>query len=137
MGIDFGVKRTGIAITDPLKIIANSLPTIKTQNLFDFLKDYIGKEVIEKLVVGYPKQMNNKPSESMVHIEAFSEKFRSLFPEIPIEFIDERFTSKMAIQAMVQGGVKKKDRQNKALIDSVSATIILQSYLDSKKFKDQ
>ena len=131
LAIDYGLKRTGIAVTDPLKIIANSLPTIETPKLLEFLSEYFKKEMVDKLIVGLPKQMNNQPSESMVYIEEFVKKFKALFPKMDMEYVDERFTSKIAIQAMVQGGVKKKDRQNKALIDSVSATIILQSYLES------
>ena len=135
LAIDYGAKRVGIAVTDPLKIIANSLTTIETSKILDFLADYFSKEQVECLVVGLPKQMNNQPSESMPYIEAFVKKFQTRFPQIAVAFADERFTSKIAVQAMVQGGVKKKDRQNKALIDSVSATIILQSYLESLNFK--
>lgn len=131
LAIDYGLKRVGVAVTDPLKIIANSLTTVETAKLMDFLSDYFLKENVECLVVGLPKQMNNQPSESMVYIEEFVAKFRTRFPNMPVNYVDERFTSKLAVQAMVQGGVKKKDRQNKALIDSVSATIILQSYLES------
>ena len=135
IALDYGRKRTGVAVTDPMKIIATSLPTVETVNLMVFLKDYFGKEKVEKLVIGLPKQMNNTPSESMVYIEEFIQKFKMLFVDIPVEYVDERFTSKMAVQAMVQGGVKKKDRQDKALIDSVSAVIILQSYLESREYK--
>jgi len=135
LAIDYGLKRTGIAVTDPLKIIANSLPTVETPKLMEFLSEYFKKENVERFVVGLPKQMNNEPSQSMVYVEAFVKKFQLRFPEMPIEYVDERFTSKMAVQAMVQGGVKKMDRQNKALIDSVSATIILQSYLESRQAK--
>lgn len=130
LAIDYGLKRVGIAVTDPLKIIANSLATIETSMLMSFLSDYFSKEQVECIVVGLPKQMNNQPSESMKYIEVFVNKFRVSFPNIPVEYMDERFTSKIAVQAMVQGGVKKMDRRNKALIDSVSATIILQSYLE-------
>jgi putative holliday junction resolvase len=133
LGIDYGLKRVGIAVTDPLKIIANSLTTVSTDKIFEFLSDYCSKEQVEKLVVGLPKQMNNKPSESMPFINEFVKKFQAGFPGIPVEFMDERFTSKLAVQAMVQAGVRKKARQNKALIDSVSATIILQSYLERPK----
>lgn len=135
LAIDYGLKRTGIAVTDPLKMIANSLTTVETAKLMGFLTDYFAKEDVERLVVGLPKQMNNLPSESMPYIEEFVSKFRSKFPQVEIVYVDERFTSKMAVQAMVQGGVKKKDRQNKALIDSVSAAIILQSHLDSLSFR--
>ena len=131
IALDYGRKRVGIAVTDPLKIIANSLKTVETDKLMDFLKDYFSKEQIDGMVMGLPKQMNNQPSQSMPFIEEFVTKFKIQFPDIAVYYVDERFTSKIAIQAMVQGGVKKKDRQNKALIDSVSATIILQSYLES------
>jgi putative Holliday junction resolvase len=133
LAIDYGAKRVGIAVTDPMQMIANSLTTVETPKLMDFFADYFSKEQVERLVVGLPRQMNGQPSESMPYIEAFVSKFRLRFPNTPVEYVDERFTSKIALQAMVQGGVKKKDRQNKALIDSVSATIILQSYLESRK----
>lgn len=135
LAVDYGKKRVGIAVTDPLKIIATALTTIASHEVFDFLKEYFSKEQVEKLVVGLPKQMNNQPSESMPFIEQFVNKFRKLYPQIPVQMVDERFTSKLAVQAMVMGGVKKKDRQNKATIDTVSATIILQSYLESESYK--
>lgn len=135
LAVDYGKKRVGFAVTDPLKIIASSLTTIPSHEVFDFLKNYFAQEQVEKLVVGLPKQMNNQPSESMPLIKQFVEKFRKMFPEIPVQMMDERFTSKLAVQAMVMGGVKKKDRQNKATIDTVSATIILQSYLESESYK--
>ncbi|NJK96045.1 MAG: Holliday junction resolvase RuvX [Bacteroidales bacterium] len=125
----------GFAVTDPLKIIASALTTVPTHEVFTFLTKYLTEEKVEKLVVGLPKQMNNQPSESMPYIEQFVVKFRKSFPEIPVQMVDERFTSKLAVQSMVMGGVKKKDRQNKALVDTVSATIILQSYLESESFK--
>lgn len=131
IALDYGLKRVGIAVTDPSKIIANSLTTVDTPKVADFLADYFSKEKVELLVIGLPRQMNNELSESAPAIEAFVEKFRKRFPEMPVEFVDERFTSKLAMQAMVMGGVKKMDRRNKALVDSVSATIILQSYLES------
>lgn len=131
LAIDYGLKRVGIAVTDPMKMIANVLTTVETPKLMDFLLGYFAKEQVETMVVGLPKQMNNQPSQSMPFIEEFVGKFKAKFPQIPVIYVDERFTSKMAVQAMVQGGVKKHDRQNKALIDSVSATIILQSYLES------
>jgi len=135
IALDYGRKRVGIAVTDPLKIIANSLKTVETDKLMDFLKDYFSKEQIDGMVMGLPKQMNNQPSQSMPFIEEFVTKFKIQFPDIAVYYVDERFTSKMAVQAMVQGGVKKKDRQDKALIDSVSATIILQSYLESLSYR--
>jgi putative holliday junction resolvase len=133
LAIDYGQKRVGIAVTDPMKIIANSLPTVETPKILSFLSDYFSREMVECIVVGFPKQMNNQPSESMKYVEKFVSDFKTRFPGIPVEYMDERFTSKIAVQAMIQGGVKKKDRQNKALIDSVSATIILQSYLEKIK----
>jgi putative Holliday junction resolvase len=135
LSIDYGLKRTGLAVTDPLQIIANSVGTVESPTLMQFLKDYFKKEVVEKVIIGLPRQMNNQPSQSAGIIQQFVNAFIKEFPNIPIEYVDERFTSKMAVQAMVQGGVKKKDRQNKALIDSISATIILQSYLESLKYK--
>jgi len=137
LAIDYGIKRTGLAATDPMQMIANSLTTVATQELFQFLTSYFTKEKIECVVIGLPKQMNNEPSESMPYIEKFVENFEKQFPVIPIEYFDERFTSKMAMQAMIQGGVKKKDRQNKALVDAVSATILLQSFLENRKFKQE
>jgi putative holliday junction resolvase len=131
LAIDYGKKRVGLAVTDPLKIIANSLTTVGADELFEFLESYFSKERVERVIVGLPKQMNNQPSESMPFIQQFVDKFKKLYPLMPVEMVDERFTSKLAVQSMVLGGVKKKDRQNKALIDTVSATIILQSYLES------
>jgi putative Holliday junction resolvase len=133
LAIDYGLKRVGIAVTDPLKIIANSLKTVETPKILSFLSDYLSREIVECIVVGLPKQMNNQPSESMKYIEKFVSDLQTRFPGMPVEYMDERFTSKIAVQAMIQGGVKKKDRQNKALIDSISATIILQSYLEKIK----
>jgi putative holliday junction resolvase len=133
LAIDYGLKRVGIAVTDPLRIIANSLTTVETPKILIFLSDYFSKEIVDCIVVGLPKQMNNQPSESMKYLEKFVTDFKAKFPGMPVEYMDERFTSKLAVQAMVLGGVKKKDRQNKALIDSVSATIILQSYLEKIK----
>jgi putative Holliday junction resolvase len=133
LAIDYGLKRVGVAVTDPMQIIANSLTTVDAPEIIDFLAKYFSNEKVERVIVGLPKQMNNQPSESMPLVEKFVEKFRKQFPEMPIEYLDERFTSKMAVQAMVQGGVKKKDRQNKALIDTLSATILLQSYLIGRR----
>lgn len=135
IALDYGLKRVGIAVTDPSKIIANSLTTIETHNVLDFLADYFSKERVELMVIGLPRQMNNTLSESAPAIKEFVLKFQKRFPEMPVEYADERFTSKLAVQAMVLGGVKKKDRRNKALIDSVSATIILQSYLESLQYR--
>lgn len=135
LAIDYGKKRTGIAVTDVLQIIANGLTTVPTSGLMDFILDYVGKEPVERIIVGYPKQMNNEDSENMKRITPFVNQLKKKLPGIPVEFVDERFTSVLAHQAMLDGGLKKKARQNKALVDEISATIILQSYLESKKFQ--
>ena len=132
LAIDFGKIRTGIAVTDELQIIASGLTTVPTKDLIDFLKEYIKKEKVELFLVGLPKQMDNTDSESEILIAPFLEKLNKQFPTIPIQRVDERFTSKMAFQTMLDGGMKKKQRQNKGLIDEISATIILQSYLYNK-----
>lgn len=132
MALDIGSKRTGVAVTDPLKLIANGIETVATYQLIDFLKDYFRKEEVELIVVGYPKQMNNTNSEAVLFVNNFIVKFKKNFPDKKYVFIDERFTSKIAFQAMIDGGLKKKQRQNKAMIDKVSATILLQSYLEMK-----
>jgi len=131
LAIDYGLKRTGIAITDDLQLIASGLTTIPSITFISFLKDYFSKEKVEKVVIGEPKQMNNTPSQSTPIIEAFVLKFIETFPEIPVIRIDERFTSKMALKTMIDSGLKKKQRQNKSLIDEISATIMLQDYLHS------
>jgi len=133
LAIDYGAKRTGIAITDEMKIIASGLTTIPTVNLFDFLKQYFNTEKVERVLIGEPKQMNGQPSESNEIIQKFIQKFEQTFPSIPLEKVDERFTSKMAFQTMIDSGLNKKQRQNKALIDEIAATILLQDYL-SRKF---
>jgi putative Holliday junction resolvase len=133
VAIDFGQKRTGIAVTDPLQIIANSLTTVPSSEVISFLTAYTVKEKVDAFVVGYPRQMNNSLSESVRYIDPFIKKLKKTFPGKEVFLIDERFTSKMAVQTMIMGGVKKKDRQNKALIDAISATIILQSYLESRQ----
>lgn len=132
LAIDYGRKRTGIAVTDTLQIIANGLTTVRTCDLMAFLKEYMQKEPVERIVVGLPKQMSGDLSENMKYIEPFVNSLRKQV-EIPVEFFDERFTSVLAHRAMLDGGLKKKDRQNKGLVDEISATIILQSYLESKK----
>lgn len=129
LAFDFGKKRTGIAVTDDLQIIASGLDTIETKALFPFLNKYVSQEEVTLFVVGKPKQMNNTDSESEVLIRGFLAKLSKHFPNIPIHREDERFTSKMAFQTMIDGGLNKKQRQNKALVDKISATIILQSYL--------
>jgi len=132
LAIDYGVKRTGIAVTDDFQIIASGLTTVKTSEIFSFLKKYLSSENVELFLVGEPKQMNNTASESEQYIIPFIKKLNVHFPEIPIKRVDERFTSKMAFQTMIDSGLTKKQRQNKALVDEISATIILQSYLYSK-----
>ncbi len=132
LAIDFGMKRTGIAVTDELQIIASGLTTVYTKELIPFLKDYISKEKVELFLVGEPKQMDNTASESEILIKPFLTKLSEQFPNIPIVRVDERFTSKMAFQTMIDSGLKKQQRKNKALIDEISATLILQSYLYSK-----
>lgn len=129
LAIDYGKVRTGLAVTDDMQIIASGLTTVPTKELLEFLKDYTNKEQVELFLVGEPKQMNNQASESEALIAPFISQLRTFFPEIPIKRVDERFTSKMAVQTMISSGLKKKKRQNKALIDEISATIILQSYL--------
>lgn len=129
LALDYGTKRTGIAVTDELQIIASGLTTVDTKTLISFLKAYTSKENVELFVVGEPKQMNYEASESEVSISKFLEKLVKAIPDIPVKRIDERFTSKMAFQTMIDSGLKKKQRQDKALIDEISATIILQSYL--------
>ena len=132
LAIDYGVKRTGIAVTDELQIIASGLITVKTGELIKFLIDYTNKEQVELFIVGLPKQMNNSDSESEKHIHSFLKQLKKSLPTIPIKRIDERFTSKIAFQTMIDSGLKKKQRRNKGLVDEISATIILQSYLYSK-----
>lgn len=135
LAIDYGQKRVGLAVTDPLKLIANRLGTVSTPDLWDFLSDYFKREEVERLVVGYPKQMNNEASDAVRYINPFLKKFQKDYPGIPVELADERFTSKIAFQTMIDGGLKKKARQNKAMVDAISATIILQTYLEQKKFQ--
>lgn len=132
LAIDYGTKRTGIAITDELQIIASGLTTVNTKEIFSFLKTYLAKEQVELFLVGEPKQMDNTASESEVFIEGFLKKLEKQFPNVPVKRVDERFTSKMAFQTMIDSGLKKNQRKNKALVDEISATLILQSYLYSK-----
>ena len=133
LAIDYGRKRVGLAVTDPMQIIANGLDTVAAKDVLDYLIKYVQTEPVECFVVGYPKQLNNEDSESMRYIKPFLGKLKNKFPDIPIEMVDERFTSKIAFQTMIDGGLKKKQRQNKALVDKVSATIILQSYMEAKR----
>lgn len=129
LALDFGTKRTGVAVTDELKLIASGLTTVNTKELMQFLKDYFCKEKVELVVVGEPKQKDGTASQSEVYIQSFLEEFAKQFPTMPVKREDERFTSKMAFQTMIDSGLKKKQRQNKALVDEISATIILQNYL--------
>lgn len=133
LAIDYGEKRTGIAVTDEMQIIASGLTTIASGTALEFLKNYFEKEKVEKVLIGDPKQMNGEPSQSAQLINTFVQKFTAQFPAIPVERTDERFTSKMAFQTMIDSGLKKKHRQDKALIDEISATIMLQDYLSRKK----
>lgn len=132
MSVDYGRKRSGIAVTDPLKIIANGLTTVESHRIIPFITSYIESQAVELFVVGWPKNMANEPSDAAVYVQAFVKALRKAFPSIPIHLEDERFTSRLAFDAMIQGGLKKKARQDKSMVDKVSATIILQSYLDSK-----
>ena len=132
IAIDYGRKRVGLAVTDELKMIANPLTTVHSKDIISFLKEYCANEIVECFVVGEPKQMDNTPSESMRFITPFVKKLKKEIPEIPVEMADERFTSKIASQAMITAGLKKKDRQNRALVDKISAVLILQSYLEIK-----
>ncbi len=132
LAIDYGTKRTGIAVTDPSQIIATSLTTVRTCDLLQFLKDYFAKETVEHVVIGMPRTLRNEDSENAKFVKTFEKHFKTQFPTIPLSEMDERFTSSMAHQAMLDGGMKKKQRQNKEIVDSISATIILQSYLEQK-----
>ena len=135
LAIDYGLKRTGLAVTDTLQMIANGLATVPTAELIAYLSTYISKEKVETIVIGLPRQMNNEPSESMKYIEAFAALLKKNFSNIEITFYDERFTSVLAHRAMLDGGLKKKKRQNKELVDEISAVIILQSYLENIKYQ--
>ena len=132
LAIDYGLKRTGIAVTDEMQMIASGLTTVESPTLISFLKTYFNQEKVEKVLIGEPKQMNGLPSESAPIIERFVVEFTKNFPEVTLVRVDERFTSKMAFQSMIDSGLKKKQRQNKALIDEISATIMLQDYLGRK-----
>lgn len=136
IAFDYGKKRIGVAVTDPLQMIANGLDTVSPQTVMNFIADYLAKEQVELFVVGLPKTMRNEASESMQYIEPFVQKLKAKYPNIPVEMFDERFTSVLAHQAIIEGGVKKKERrENKELVDMVSATIILQSFLESRRFR--
>ena len=131
LSIDYGKKRTGLAVTDPLQLIAGGLATVATSELFDYLCRYVAQEQVERIVVGEPRQPNGEPSENLARVQQFVNRWRKQKPEIPIEYYDERFTSVIAHRAMIDGGLGKKARQNKALVDEISATIILQDYMQS------
>jgi len=133
LSIDYGKRRTGIAVTDPLQIIANGLATVSTSELFDFLKRYIASENVERVIIGRPMQPNGMPSENLQRVEQFVAWWKKAEPDVPIEYVDERYTSVLAHQAMLAGGLRKKARQDKALVDEISATIILPSYLESRR----
>jgi putative Holliday junction resolvase len=132
LAIDYGRKRCGIAVSDPLQLIANGLDTVQSYNLIPYLKEYFAREAVDQVILGYPRQLNNTPSESVHYLKEFIKQFEKAFPGREYVFMDERFTSKLAMQSMIEGGLKKKQRQNKALIDKVSATILLQSYMEMK-----
>ena len=133
LAIDFGKKRTGLAVTDSLRITANPLITIETKQLLDWLREYFAKETVDEVVIGHPKQMNGEDSESMQYIRPFVERFKQTFPDKPITYYDERFTSVLAHQAMIAGGMKKKTRQDKAQVDKLAACIILEGYMEAKR----
>ena len=133
LSIDYGRKRTGLAVTDPLQLIANGLTTVPTASAVDFVADYVRQETVERIIVGWPRQTNGQDSENASRIKPFVQRLKKLLPDIPVEFYDERFTSVLAHQTMLEGGLKKKDRQNKALVDEISATIILQGWLEARR----
>jgi putative Holliday junction resolvase len=133
LAIDYGKKRTGLAVSDELQLIAGGLTTIATATLIEYILDYVKREPVERIVVGLPKQMNNTPSENMCRIEPFVNRLRKLLPDMPVEYHDERFTSVLAHQAILASGIGKMARRNKELVDEVSATIILQSYMESRR----
>lgn len=133
LSIDYGKKRTGLAVTDPLQLIAGGLATVATHELFDFLTAYVGREPVELIVIGEPRQPNGQPSENLARVQQFVNRWKKAMPSIPIEYYDERFTSVLAHQVMLDAGLKKKARQDKALVDEISATIILEDYLRARK----
>jgi len=137
IGIDYGLKRIGVAVTDPLQIFASPLITVSPAEFESFIEGFLKTDEVEAFVIGYPVQMNNKPSASVTYINPFIKKLKKTYPEIHIFLADERFTSQMAVRTMVEGGVKKKDRQDKSLVDKISASIILQSFLDNRSNKKE
>lgn len=132
LSIDYGRKRTGLAVTDPLQIIASGLATVSTSELFDWLQSYVARETVELIVIGEPRQLDGSPSENLARVQQFVNRWRKAVPSIPIEYYDERFTSTLAHRAMLDGGLRKKERQNKALVDEISATILLEDYMRSR-----
>ena len=136
LSIDYGKKRTGLAVTDPLKLIAGGLATVSTSELFNYLQDYIKKEQVEKVIIGKPLQTNGEPSENLNRVQQFVNRWKKAIPQIPIEYYDERFTSVLAHRAILDSGISKKARQNKALVDEISATILLQDYMESRLYKN-
>ena len=137
LAIDYGTKRIGLAVTDPMQIFASPLNTVSPTDFDNFIADYMKTEVVDEFVIGYPVQMNNQPSETVNYINPFIKKLKKKFPEKHIHLVDERFTSQMALRTMIDGCVKKKERQNKSMVDKISASIILQSYLDKKSYKKE
>ena len=133
LAIDYGKKRTGLAVSDEMQIIAGGLTTVATTELLDYILDYVKREPVERIVVGLPKQMNNEPSENMRRVEPFVNRLRKLLPDIPVDYHDERFTSVLAQRTIIEAGIKKMARRNKELVEEVSATIILQSYMESRR----
>ena len=135
LSIDYGKKRTGLAVTDPLKLIAGGLATVSTSELFSYLQQYIQHEQVEKIIIGKPLQTNGEASENLNRVQQFVNRWKKNMPQIPIEYYDERFTSVLAHRAILESGIGKKARQNKALVDEISATILLQDYMESRLFK--
>lgn len=133
LSVDYGRKRTGLAVTDPMQIIAGGLATVSTSELFDYLKSYMSREPVERIIIGESRQSNGEPSENMQYVKGFVARWRKAVPHVPIEYYDERFTSVLAHRAMIDGGLKKKARRNKALVDEISATIILRDYIESRR----
>ena len=135
LSIDYGKKRTGLAVTDPLQLIAGGLATVSTSELFNYLQQYVKQEQVEKVIIGKPLQTNGEASENLNRVQQFVNRWKKNMPQIPIEFYDERFTSVLAHRAIIDSGIGKKARQNKALVDEISATILLQDYMESRLFK--
>ena len=136
LSLDLGRKRTGVAVTDPLQLIANGLATVRTHDVLDFVKNYVQQEKVDRIVVGFPRQTSGELSESMVYIRPVVARLKKLLPEMPIEYVDERYTSVLAHRAMIDGGLRKKARMNKELVDEISATIILQTYMEMKRMRE-